>query len=285
MNILVTGSKGFLGTYFKNNFLNNKDKIIYGTTSEVEDSAYMVFDDLYQNIEKVLKNQKIDVIIHFASIIPKTFEETNYTLFENNNKMMNNLYEYSVKNHLNKFIYLSSFGSMNDPKLLDIKDFYTMSKITGEHFCSMMEAKGTDTVSFRISAPYGEYSKVKNVINIFIDKALKNEDITLFGTGSREQNFTYAGDIINAVGLVLEKRVNGIFEIVSNNNISMLSLARLIKTLIQSESKIIFNNKIDPQEDYRPSYCSKKAFISFGYKSKYSLEDGLKKHINWYINR
>ena len=101
----------------------------------------------------------------------------------------------------------------------------------------------------------------------------------------REQNFTYAGDIVNAINLALNKKVNGTFEIVSQDNISMLGLAKLIKTLTFSESKVIFNNKVDPQEDYRPKYSSKKAYDSFGYKSNYSLEDGLKKYIEWYIHK
>lgn len=285
MKILITGSKGFLGTYFKNNFSIDNHELIYGTTSKSNNDNYKVFDDLYQNIEEVLFNKKVEAIIHFASIIPKTFDETNYKLFEDNVKMMKNLYEYAIKNHLKKFIYLSSFGSMDNPKLLDIKDFYTMSKITGEHFCSMMESKNIDAVSFRISAPYGEYSKVKNVINIFIDKALKNEDIGMFGTGSREQNFTYAGDIINAIDSVLNRSINGTYEIVSQENISMLNLAKLIKTLTSSDSKIVFNNEIDPQENYRPSYNFQKAYNDFGYKPKYSLEDGLKNYIKWYLNK
>lgn len=172
---------------------------------------------------------------------------------------------------------------MDHPENLDIKDFYTMSKITGEHFCSIMNFKKIDAVSLRISAPYGEYSKNKNVLNIFLDKALKNEDIIVYGNGSREQNFTYAGDILNALELILKKKISGTYNVTSNQNISMFNLAKLIKEITKSKSRIVFNNKVDPQESYRPKYNSKKAFKTFGYKSKFDLKDGLQKYINWYL--
>lgn len=281
MNILLTGSSGFLGTYIKNN-INKKHKIFYGTTSNIQDKNYLKFDSLYKNIDEILKNQSIDCIIHNASIIPKSFNEATYELFLKNTEMMKNLYKYAEKSHLSKFIYLSGFGSMNEPKLLDIGDYYTMSKIVGEHFCSMMNKQDINAVSFRVSAPYGEYSKTKNVLNIFIDKALKNEDITLFGTGKREQNFTYAGDILNAIELALETNVSGVYEIVGEKNISMIDLAKTIAEIINSKSKIIFNGMPDSQENYRPDYSFEKASKDFGYVPKFSIEKGLKKYIKWY---
>jgi nucleoside-diphosphate-sugar epimerase len=287
MKVLVTGSKGFLGTYVKNNISYSEHEFIYGTTSKLirqECKDYLVFDSLYQNIDEILSDHKVDVIIHLASIIPKTFQDADYKLFDKNITMMNNLYKFSVKNHLKKFIYLSGFGSMNDPKLLDIKDFYTMSKITCEHFCAMMSSKNIKAVSLRVSAPYGEFSKAKNVINIFIEKALKNEDITVFGTGKREQNFTYAGDIINAIKLTLKKDVIGAYSIVGEKNVTMLDLAKLIIKLTNSKSKIVLSG-IDEQENYRPNYSYQKAYKDFGYKPKFSLEEGLKKYIKWYKNK
>jgi len=288
MKIAVTGSNGFLASYFRKFTNISSDKIIYLTTS-IKNKNFsktekiIKCETLYGDIEKKLRLQKINTIIHFASVIPKFFKNADDRLFFNNIEMMNNLYKFSVKNKLKKFIYLSGFGSMDHPENLDIKDFYTMSKITGEHFCSIMNFKKIDAVSLRISAPYGEYSKNKNVLNIFLNKALKNEDIIVYGKGSREQNFTYAGDILNALELILKKKISGTYNVTSNQNISMFNLAKLIKEITKSKSRIVFNNKVDPQESYRPKYNSKKAFKTFGYKSKFDLKDGLQKYINWYL--
>ena len=93
---------------------------------------------------------------------------------------------------------------MKTPEKLDIKDFYTLSKITGELFCKMMTERGIAATSLRIPSPYGEYSEQENVLSIFTKKALNDDDIPIFGTGQREQNFIYVGDIINAIKLTID---------------------------------------------------------------------------------
>ncbi|PHR58530.1 MAG: hypothetical protein COA44_03570 [Arcobacter sp.] len=280
MKIVVTGSSGFLAQYFKIFSTYKAEDITFLTTSTVVDSQ-LLCSPLYENIETVLAGQDIDVIIHFAAVIPTSFINSNYKLFLENNEMMNNLYEFSIKNNLKKFIYLSSFGSMLNPVKLDVKDFYTMSKITGEHFCSLLEAKNIQTASLRISAPYGEYSNARTVLNIFIEKAMNNEVIEVFGTGKREQNFTYAGDIINAIELLLEHKVSGVYNIVSKENTNMLDLASVIIKLTKSSSEIVSGNNTDIQENYAPEYDYIRAKEAFNYEPMYSIERGLNRYIQW----
>lgn len=285
MRILLTGSNGFLGTYIRNYISNKyKNNIICGTTSVIRDKNFIKFSPLYRDINEVLQNENIDCIIHTAAIIPKSFDDATYDLFLANTEMMKNLYEFAIKRHVKKFIYLSGFGSMTKPDLLDIGDYYTMSKILGEHFCSMMIRKGICAVSFRISSPFGEYSHAKNVLNIFVDRALRNQDLIIYGKGSREQNFTYAGNVLYAIELALEKDVSGTYEIVGEKSISMLELAKLIVRISNSKSKIVFSGTEDPQENYRPRYSFEKAFKDFGYYPKYKFEEALERYIWWYKN-
>ena len=280
MNILITGSNGFLGTYFiKFNNLNEHN-IIYATTSDCK--GCVKFEKQYSDIEKILNDTKIDIIVHLAAQIPSSFQECTYeNNFLPNVEMMNNLYNFAVKRNIFKFIYISGFGSMDNPEQYDIKDFYTLSKITGEHYCSLMEAASIQTASLRVSSPYGEFYKAKNVLNLFVEKAIKNEDITIYGTGKRSQNFTYAGDVVNAIKLCINKEINGVYEIVSEENTSMLELAKSIISLTNSSSKIITGKIPDPQEDYCPAYNYERAKALLSYEPKFSIEDGLKLYIDW----
>lgn len=280
LKILLTGANGFIGTYICKNS-DNTNSILYGTTSDKIKNNFLKFESLYANIEDVLKEDKVDCIIHNASIIPDCFENATYELFLDNTTMMNNIYNYATKNNIKKFIYMSSFGSMQYPEKLDIGDYYTMSKISGEHFCSMMNKREIDAVSFRISAPYGEYLRKKTVLKIFVDNALANKEIKIFGTGKREQNFTYVGDIYSAIRLALNKKVQGVYDIVGKKNISMYELAKLIIYITNSKSEIVFSEK-DEQENYRPNYSHERAFRDFNY-NPLSLEAGLRKYINWYV--
>lgn len=195
--------------------------------------------------------------------------------------MINNLFEYSIKVNVRKFVYISSYGSMKDAESMNISDFYTMSKIGGEHFCKMMEKYGIQAASFRISSPYGEYYHANNVITSFVDKAIKNEDIEVFGTGKREQNFIYAQDIVNAIELFDRNSISGNYDIVSERNNSMLELAEVILKIIRPKSNLIINQKPDPQENYRPNYNYVKAFKKLGYIPQYNLEQGLQNYIRW----
>jgi len=285
MRVLLTGSTGFLGTYIRKNLRNKDISFIYGTTSDIKDEKFVKFSSLYKDIEQVLKNEQVDAIIHTAAVIPKSFDDATYELFLQNVEMMKNLYEFAIKKKIKKFIYLSGFGSMHNPDSLDIKDYYTMSKIVGEHFCSMMREKGINAVSFRISSPFGEYSRSKNVLNTFVEKALKGEDLPIWGTGRREQNFTYAGNILYAIELALAKDVNGTYNIVGEKSISMIELAEIIIKLTGSKSKIVFTGMPDKQENYRPRYSFEKAFEDFGYYPIYTLEEGLERYIRWLKER
>ena len=280
MKIAITGSNGFLAQYFcKFTGLNKRDVFFLTTSPPVK--GQLLCQSLYSDIDVILNKKNIDTIIHFASVIPVLFSDSDYDLFSKNNKMMRNLYNFSIKSHLKKFIYSSGFGSMNNPKLLDIKDYYTMSKITGEYFCSMMEANNIETASLRISAPYGEFSSARTVLNIFTEKAMKNENIEIFGSGKREQNFTYAGDIVRAIELALKNKVSGVYSIVAKSNTNMENLANTIIRLTNSSSKIITGKNNDLQEGYSPNYDYEQAKQEFGYSPVYTLERGLERYIKW----
>jgi len=181
---------------------------------------------------------------------------------------------------------MSSFGSMEDYKNYKIKDYYTLSKIYGEHVSSMMEARNIQTASLRIPSPYGPYSNLKSVINIFIENALKNLDINVYGSGKREQNFIYVEDVIKAIELFIntENKISGIYSIVSEKNTSMLDLAQMIKEICESKSKIIAGKYKDAQEGFRPEYEYDRVYRENGYKPDYNIYTGLKKYIKWYVN-
>ncbi len=280
MKIAVTGSNGFLGQYFKQFTTIDQKDIVFLTTSNPSEKQ-LLCEPLYKNIDDVLADQNIEIIIHFAAVIPISFAAADYVLCMQNIEMMNNLYNFSIKSGIKKFIYLSGFGSMLKPSILDIKDFYTLSKIMGEHFCAMMEANGVQTAAMRISAPYGEYAKARTVINIFIDKAMKNEPIEIFGTGKREQNFTYAGDVLQAIDLALNKKISGVYNIVSKKNTNMLELAHTIINITGSSSELIIGKHPDSQENYAPEYHYQRASEELTYEPKYTLSTGLKRYIKW----
>lgn len=285
--ILFTGSGGFLGTYFRHFTQLECDRIIFGSSSnlkvpEGEPCDWRQFSSCYTNIEEIVGSEKIDVIVHAASVIPKSFSDATCDReFRLNTAMIQSLGEFACAHGVKRFVYISSFGSMEDTQCLDIKDYYTLSKVTGELFCRLFSSKGVSSISLRISAPYGEFQGARTVMRVFIERALAGDSIEVFGTGAREQNFTYAGDVAKAIELALDNTASGTYEIVGEKSYSMLELAQLIKQLTGSTSEIVVGNQPDPQEHYRPHYRYDRALKDFGYRPTFDLPNGLQRFISW----
>lgn len=281
-NILITGSKGFIGQYLSQNFKCDNSNLIFATTSNVKYENYYKFSNLYSDINQVLENTTIDIIIHLASIIPNSFDEANIDLFIDNTKMMHNLSEFAINRKISKFIYLSSFGSMNSASKYNIKDYYTLSKVTGEHICSMMEDRGIETASIRISSPFGELYTKDNVLSKFINLALSSQDIHVYGSGAREQNFIYVGNINEFIQKCIEYKVNGVYDLVNEINVNMITLAKIIIRLTKSKSKIVIGEKEDPLENTKLyDFSLDRVRNELKYKSIISFEDALIKYIKW----
>lgn len=280
MKIFITGCHGFIGTYIRRNTQFHRDNFIFGSTSSNSDGCTK-FKSLYSNANNFI-NDSLYAIVHCAALIPSTFTSSYYEdCFLPNIQMMNNLCNLAEQKKAKKFIYLSGFGSMEYPESLDVKDYYTLSKITGELFCNMLESRGVQCASLRVSAPFGEWQKQRTVLRIFIEKALKNEPLIVYGTGSRQQNFTYVGDVLQAIEAALNTSyISGIYNIVGRQSISMLDLANLIINITNSNSEIICGSQPDPQENYRPVYSYEKAANEFSY-SPAPLKDSLRKYIEW----
>jgi len=171
---------------------------------------------------------------------------------------------------------------MTDAAKLDIRDFYTASKIAGEHFCAMLSAQGIQSASLRISSPYGEFANKQTVLNLFVKKALNGEDISIYGTGSRSQNFVYAGDVVQAIERCFDKDVSGVYNILGASNTSMRELAETVVATTSSKSRIILGEKPDPQEGYSfPHQIDERTRRELGYKPAVDIAAGVKRYVNW----
>ncbi len=122
------------------------------------------------------------------------------------------------------------------------------------------------------------------VVSNFIMQALKNEDITIFGTGDQTRSFQYIDDLIDGMIKMMnnDRDFIGPVNIGNPNEFTMKELAELILKLIpESKSKIIFKDL--PQDDPK----QRKPVIDLAkeklnWEPKIKLEDGLKKTIEYF---
>lgn len=292
--VLVTGCTGLVGQGLCYYFLNRGYHVI-GTARRKILSNHPRFKTAYldltqkESIEQLSEIvPSVDVFIHNAAITSRTKEagiEENINILNVNfigtYRILKILEKYSGK----KMIYISgtrlaqrSLTSAEEEIPYFNKDEYSTSKLAGELVCHQFNLLDkVKSIIIRISAPYG-YVLNDAVVSRFVKQVMNNQDITLWGTGAREQVFTFVEDIAFACELAFKADTQGVFNITGGPSTSMKVLAEAtMKAFPGSRSRIVFENKEDPQEGTRVYYSIDKAKKEIGYAPHFNIEKGLAK--------
>ena len=121
------------------------------------------------------------------------------------------------------------------------------------------------------------------VVSNFITQALKNENITIYGDGLQTRSFCFVDDLIEGIYnfMSVEKKITGPINFGNPSEITINDLAKLIIEMTNSKSKII---KLELPEDdpkkRKPDISLAKKTLNWSPKT--SLEEGLKKTINYF---
>lgn len=175
---------------------------------------------------------------------------------------------------------------------------YALSKIYGEQYIiANHEEFGID---YTIARFFGSYGPNQNLTwwggpqSVFIEKAIRNEPVEIHENGLQSRTFTYVDDTVDALTLFItdEKSNNQIFNTGSKPDaeISILDLSLLIWKLVNgtdSEPKLKFipYESFGKYEDVMrrvPDISKIKRYFNF--EPSWSLEEGLKKTIEWQKN-
>lgn len=280
--VLITGASGFLGNHLisvlrKGNLFDLVGVVFNSGLKGAHKSIKVLSLDLLKEKSwEVLNNEKPDIVIHCAALLPEGILGLKAST---QNRIIDDFFVSFCK-HINCVaVYPSGtlvYGFKNrlceETTPCDGKTEYIKQKIETEK--KLLDHHESSFI-FRISAPYGPCQKSRTVINIFIDNALKNENINVFGSGKRQQDFTSIEDIVSLITTSIQTDKYGVYNVASGKPISMLNLAFLVKELTNSKSNIIRNQYNDPQELYRANFSIRKAKRCFGWSPAVDLKTGL----------
>ena len=212
MRILVTGGAGFIGSNLIQALLLSKHDVFsldnYSTgykSNEVEGCIY-VNDDIL-NIDKVFDIQ-FDVIFHLAALarIHPSFIKPHETFISNVNGTESVL-EYARK-HNSKVIFSGSSSRWHDPH----QSPYATSKYIGEELCKMY--KKSFNLQVQVARFYNVYGPneiitgdYKTLIGVWRDQMNNNKPLTIIGDGDQRRDFTYVGDIIDGLILIMNSNI------------------------------------------------------------------------------
>jgi len=141
-----------------------------------------------------------------------------------------------------------------------------------------------DTRIVRIFNTYGPRMRLADgrVVPAFIDQALKEQPLTVFGDGSQTRSFCYVDDLVEGIYRLLLSDYTMPVNVGTQFEMTILDFARLILRLSGSSSGIAyreFKTKDDPSRR-RPD--STRAREILGWEPKVALEDGLKRTIEFF---
>jgi len=308
-NILVTGGAGFLGSWICDVLVESKANVICldnFSSGLKENISHLLgrknFKFVQHDItQPIFFNEEIDIVMHLASrASPFEFEKYPIQILKANTLGIWVALGIAKK-HEAEFLYTSTSEIYGDAKEIPTteeyrgnvnpigpRSCYDEAKRCGESYVIAYRMQhGLDTRIARIFNTYGPRMRAEGiygrVVPRFVEQALSNKSITVFGDGTQTRSFCYVTDQVEGLlKLAFSERAEGeVVNIGSDREITILELAKLIKELTKSSSEIEFHPlpKDDPMRR-KPDISKAKKLL--GWKPKVELEEGLRMMIEWF---
>ena len=175
----------------------------------------------------------------------------------------------------------SYWGNVNP---LGPRGCYDEGKRAAEAFTMAYHRKhGLDTRIVRIFNTFGPRMRLDDgrVLPNFMTQALRGEPLTVFGDGSQTRSLTYVDDLVAGILAIVDRGDHLPFNIGSQDEVTMLELARRIIALTGSSSPIVFREL--PEDDpHRRRPDTTRARERLGWEPRTSLEEGLSRSLEYF---
>ena len=314
--ILVTGADGFIGSHLVELLLDKGYKVI-ALTHYNSFNSWGWLENI--NIKKSNKSnitiqsgdirdyffceqllRKVDIVFNLASLIsipysyiaPESFIDTNI-------KGTYNLCLASKKNQVKKFIHISTsevYGSalyipIDEKHPLQPQSPYSATKISSESIAlSFFYSLSLPVTIIRPFNTYGPRQSARAIIPNIIIQILSNKKKLEVGNLQSIRDFNFVLDQCNAlISIAKNNKIKGeVYNLGSNQNISIIDLINLIKKLTKSNITIKLDKKrLRPKKsEVNELLCDNKKIIKLiGNFSNTSLESGLLYTIKWFKDK
>lgn len=268
--ILVTGGAGFIGSALAEKLAQDEHNLVVVvddlSTGMIEklpegfDNLRFIKCDVndYKDIVEVMLSYQFNYVFHYAAVVGVQRTQLHPVKVLRDIKGIENILRIAKNASVKRVFYASSSEVYGEPvefpqnvytTPLNSRLPYAIVKNLGEAYLrSYHKEFGLDFTIFRFFNTYGPKQSKDFVISKFINAALKNEDITIYGDGNQTRTFCYIDDNIEACVKIAENdmHINDVINIGQNNETSILQLANTIIQITDSKSKIIH---IDPLKE------------------------------------
>ena len=227
-NILVTGGAGYIGSHIVENLVKSKNRVIIldnlvtGYKRLINKKAKFIKSDIKnkRNLKKIIKNNKIDSIIHLAAYLNVSEAEKNKKKYYNNNIIgTKNLIEACKNSSVKNIIFSSSCavygnvkGAVSEYKKPNPGGYYGYTKFKGEELLKKFKKKYNYNFGiFRYfnvagASPSGKIGEIETshghlIKNLAIQSLKKNPKVKIFGNNYKTFDGTCIRDYIHVTDL------------------------------------------------------------------------------------
>lgn len=262
-NIIILGAAGFIGTNLILELAKNRNNIITAVDTKWEYLEHIKFFsfpnvkfyicDFYadSDYDEILFGQ--DIVYHLVSTtIPANSNKNIFQEFNQNVVMSISLFDACIRQGVKKVLFMSSGGTVygkdficpvTEKCITNPISSYGLQKLTIEKLLYLYNyMHGMDYRIIRLANPYGPYQRPNGIlgaVTTFIYKAMKKEEIVVYGDGSVVRDFIYIDDVVDGIINISEyKGEEKIFNLGSGHGISIGQLLTMVSNSLDLPLRI-----------------------------------------------
>jgi len=304
MKVLITGGAGFIGSHIVEYFQHKAEvRVLDNLRSGFEHNLTGLDCEFIHGsiLDRELVRQSVqnvDYVFHLAALVsvPESVQKP-AECAEINSHGTQIVLEEAACAKVRKLVFSSSAAIYGDdpavPKVETMrpepKSPYAATKLDGEILCRQFSDESRlQTVCLRYFNVFGPRQNPKSqyaaAIPIFIQRALKNEPLVVFGDGTQTRDFICVSDIVAAnVFFATQSPATGVFNVACGQRITIDALASTIRRLTSSKSEI--THAPERAGDVKHSVASIEKIRAAGFLPQCDFNKGLQAAIDFFRER
>ena len=309
MHILITGSAGFIASHLVEHILSlghtvtGIDNFITGSrkniASSIKNPAFHFIEEDILKFDYSSVKEPVNIVFHMASpASPIQYKKHPFETLQVNSVGTQQALEFATEKKA-VLVFASTSEVYGDPLVHPqvewywgnvnpngVRSCYDEAKRFGEAMCmTYVRTRNTQVRIARIFNTYGPRMDVNDgrVISNFIVQALKNEPITLYGTGDQTRSFCYVSDLVLGLWALATKELQTgeVINLGNPNEMTIAEIALKIKTATDAISEFIKKPiELDDPSKRKPDISKAKELLNW--EPQIPVEEGLTKTIDYF---